>query len=79
MRVRATERGYYGSQIREAGDVFEISDPSHFGTTWMQRVRDPLDHDGDGKRGGSLPRAPQVSTETTVTPPSDEPKKSDTI
>lgn len=57
MKVTATQRGYYGSMIREAGDVFALSAPDDFSGVWMEKVGkpDPLDHDSDGKKGGSLP------------------------
>jgi hypothetical protein len=50
--VRATERGYYGSKLREPGEVFDVAD----GVTgsWFEPVH-PLDHDADGRKGGSLP------------------------
>lgn len=34
IKVRATTRGYYGGQIREAGDVFEVETKEHVGS-WM--------------------------------------------
>lgn len=48
--VRATERGYYGSVVREPGEVFNVAD----GVTgsWFEPVH-PLDHDADGRKGGS--------------------------
>lgn len=57
MKVRATQRGYYGGMIREGGDVFALARPEDFGKSWMEQAgaADPLDHDGDGKKGGSLP------------------------
>lgn len=51
--VRATERGYYGSKIREPGEVFTVADDVKLGS-WMEPIH-PLDHDADGRKGGSLP------------------------
>lgn len=34
IKVRATTRGYYGGQIREAGEEFEVEDRKHVGS-WM--------------------------------------------
>lgn len=50
--VRAIERGYYGSMVREPGDVFTVER----GVTgkWFEPIH-PLDHDADGRKGGSLP------------------------
>lgn len=81
MRVRATARGYYGSKVRDPGEDFVLTDPTHFSDNWMERTggRDPLDHDGDGKKGGSLPRPAQVSNETTVETPKSAPKAPETI
>lgn len=97
MLVRATERGYYGNKRRDEGEEFGIADRSHFSARWMEPVgwepseRDPLDHDGDGKKGGSAPKAEQkpaakpapeplkASTETTVTPPQEPVKRTDPI
>lgn len=56
MDVRATLRGYYGGKVREPGDRFEIKSAAEFSKSWMEKAApDPLDHDGDGKKGGSLP------------------------
>lgn len=98
-RVVATQLGYYGSKRRDVGEEFGLSDRAHLSKAWMQPVDwtpgevDPLDHDGDGKKGGSLPKAApaqkaaatvtpdpiRASTETTVTPPVTALKKVDPI
>lgn len=72
MRVVATQKGYYGNVVREAGDVFTLADEDHFSTAWMAEAKpqDPLDHDGDCRKGGSKPRKGQVR-ETEVIPPAD--------
>lgn len=62
MKVKATQRGYYGA-LREAGDVFQISSEEHLGD-WMEPV------DGDAEVQGSTaiepvsesPRPPVVQT-----------------
>lgn len=95
MLVRATQRGYYGSKRRDEGDEFGLRDRADFSRNWMEPVgwdpdeRDPLDHDGNGRKGGSAPKVePKVepkpeplkaSTETTVTPPPEPVKKIDPI
>lgn len=52
--VRATERGYYGDQIREEGDEFQIGDDEPVGG-WMK----VLDEDTPeaGKKGGKKSKA----------------------
>lgn len=61
MKVRATARGYYGGMIREPGTKdaeFSLTDPkADFASSWMEKIgkSDPLDHDSDGKKGGSMP------------------------
>ena len=61
MRVRAKAKGYYG-QLRAIDDVFEVTDGLK--ASWFEEVepevataaeaaKSPLDHDGDGKPGGS--------------------------
>lgn len=71
MRVVATARGYYGSVVRKPGDVFDIADRAAFSSSWMvEAPAHPLDHDGDGRKGGSRPRKAQVR-ETEVIPPAE--------
>lgn len=79
MRVTATQKGYYGGKIREPGETFSILDEAAFTTVWMQPAggADPLDHDGDGRKGGSKPR--RVSVETTIEPPAAPAKPTDPI
>jgi len=38
MKVVATQRGYYGSMIQEAGDEFLLKDKADFSKTWMEKV-----------------------------------------
>lgn len=38
MDVIATKRGYYGGQLREAGDSFAVSGEEMFSLTWMKKV-----------------------------------------
>lgn len=61
MKVRATKKGYHG-RWRDVDDEFDIPDGEKLGT-WMEEVKapvsaSPLDHDGDGKAGGSTAPAP---------------------
>ncbi len=94
MRVRATQKGYYGRMLRDIGDEFVLADPeSDFAEVWMEDIsgaeRDPLDHDGNGRKGGSAPKPEpkpdpkpeplKASIETTVTPPPEPVKKIDPI
>lgn len=65
--VVATTRGYFGGEIREAGERFHVPD-----ALWRDVARRPRwavldaatafggkgDHDGDGKVGGSVPAPP---------------------
>jgi len=50
---RATENVYVDERYIFAGEEFTTDAPK--GKTW--EAIDPLDHDGDGKKGGSRPRA----------------------
>jgi hypothetical protein len=52
IKVTAIEKGYYGRQIRLPGEVFGIASAEDFSEAWM-KTDDPLDHDGDGKKGGA--------------------------
>jgi hypothetical protein len=63
-KVIAQEKGYFGGQIREMGDTFNVPD-----ALWNDEKRRPRwavpaafsgkgDHDGDGKVGGSVPAKP---------------------
>ena len=59
--VIARSKGYFGGEIREVGDRFDVPDE-----IWNDETRRPKwaapaafggkgDHDGDGKAGGSVP------------------------
>jgi hypothetical protein len=79
MQVIATQKGYYGSKVREAGERFTLSDEAHLGS-WMKAVEpaaDPLDHDGDGRKGGSKSKAQEKDTE--VKPPVEPAKAKDAV
>lgn len=81
MRVTATKKGYYGNVVREPGDVFTLADEDHFSDAWMKPVEakpDPLDHDGDGRKGGSKPRKGQEK-ETEVKAPVEPAKPVDPV
>lgn len=77
MRVRATERGYDGRELREVGDQFDFD--GKLGS-WMEAagpaslpeatIPEPpapplpqLDHDGDGRPGGSRPQPADAKAE----------------
>ncbi|MCZ4280007.1 hypothetical protein O4H49_04405 [Kiloniella laminariae] len=38
VKVRAIKLGYYGVQLRQVGDVFELRDAAHFSTSWMEKI-----------------------------------------
>ncbi len=40
MRVRATDRGFYGSVLRRPGDVFTLARRGDFSARWMAAVPD---------------------------------------
>ena len=57
MQVRATKVGYYGDQVRKPDDEFGLRERKDFSKSWMKALgwdpdADPLDHDGDGTKGG---------------------------
>lgn len=35
MKVKATQKGYYGNKIIEIDEEFEILKPEHFSERWM--------------------------------------------
>lgn len=70
MRVRATERGYYGGMIREVGDVFTIAGRPDLGR-WMAPIS-PLDHDEDGRKGGSKPGRRRAAEPVEPVDPEDQ-------
>lgn len=81
MRVTATQKGYYGHVVREPGDVFTLADEDHFSDAWMKPFdakTDPLDHDGDGRKGGSKTRKGQEK-ETGVKAPVEPAKPVDPV
>ncbi|WP_085905848.1 hypothetical protein [Kiloniella majae] len=38
LNVRAIALGYYGAQLREEGDTFELREAEHFSSSWMKRI-----------------------------------------
>ncbi len=38
LNVRAIALGYYGAQLREEGDTFDLREAEHFSSSWMERV-----------------------------------------
>lgn len=74
--VVATQRGFYGRQLREAGDRFEVPDGET--ASWWVPVEAPLfadigDHEGDGSsavtgtsKRGRKPRVETVDAPSTV-------------
>lgn len=67
LKVTAIEKGYYGSKLRVPGEVFGIEAAGDFSAVWMAsdepglKNRDPLDHDGDGRKGGAKKPAPSAA------------------
>lgn len=41
MKVRAVEAGFYDLARRKPGDVFKLTDDSHFSSRWMEKIKDP--------------------------------------
>ena len=46
MKVRAKfgsdeQFGFYGTKVRNNGDVFELEDPAHFSKIWMVKMDEP--------------------------------------
>ena len=38
LKVRAIALGYYGAQLREEGDIFDLREAEHFSSSWMERA-----------------------------------------
>ncbi|WP_085899271.1 hypothetical protein [Kiloniella majae] len=38
LNVRAIALGYYGAELREEGDTFELREAEHFSSSWMERI-----------------------------------------
>lgn len=38
MQVRAKREGYYGLKRRKPNTVFNLKDPKHFSSKWMEKV-----------------------------------------
>lgn len=74
IRVRATQRGFYG-QLRESGDVFEIESDKHFAASefsygaygnlaeaplngWMEKVDDDVGSSSDDSPRAVEPHDP---------------------
>lgn len=74
MRVQATQRGYYAGKIREAGEVFVISEDVKPGA-WMEPIED-----GDAAEAPkSKPRPKGQVRDTDVTPPVEPAKATDPV
>ena len=71
IEVKATEKGYYGLQIRERGETFEVKDNKAVSKLWMKPLEASkattsvgVEFDGDGnivrdeevKKKGGRPR-----------------------
>jgi len=63
-KMRALEHGYFGGRVIEPGELVIWPHPNTpawlveiSGTASVAPARDPLDHDGDGRKGGSLPKS----------------------
>ena len=68
----ASEPVYISSEGRMvyAGQKFTVPEAAKVGETWLDEdgnpiEKDPLDHDGDGRKGGSRPR--KAATEASAT------------
>ena len=58
MKVQAIKRGYFGGQIREPGETFEISSKKALGS-WMQAVEEKK----SSKTSASTTEDPPAGTE----------------
>lgn len=74
--VVATQRGFYGRQLREAGDRFEVRDGET--ASWWKPVEAPLfgdtgDHESDGASAvtGTSKRGRKPRMETVEAPSAD--------
>lgn len=38
MKVKATQPGYYGNELKKEGDVFHIDGQQAFSEKWMEKV-----------------------------------------
>lgn len=67
MRVRVTDKGYIFSRLWAPGEEITLTDEAQFAASWMERIggstAHPLDHDGDGNKGGSVPSAKPKAAE----------------
>ena len=63
-------RGAYLGTTLVMADPNEVIEADDFAEEWFEEVEeaeeapaDPLDHDGDGRKGGSLPKQPRKAAE----------------
>lgn len=77
MAVIAIEKGYYAGRIIEAGEPVPLAKGEKPGL-WMKVIDDPLDHDGDGRKGGSKPKVKDTPPDEVI-PPAEPGKSSDPI
>lgn len=63
VKVKDGRIGYYAHERRKSGQVFTISDPSHFSDKWMEKVEGRRDgaslgevSEAEVKRGVGRPR-----------------------
>lgn len=59
-KVRNISNGPRGAYLKGAlvmAEVGQVVDADDFAEEWFAEETDPLDHDGNGKKGGSKPKA----------------------
>lgn len=61
MQVKATEKGFFGGQLREPGDTFDIETEEQFSKVWMEKA--------GPKRGRPPKAAPADEPEKTEDEP----------
>lgn len=74
MKVQATQRGYYGGKVREAGEVFVIPEDTKPGA-WME----PLDGDDTDEDEAPKPKSKGQAKETEVKAPVEPAKTKDPV
>jgi hypothetical protein len=82
MRVRATQRGYYGGRVREPGEEFSLAKDEDFSSKWMveteasKRTRSETDTEAKADDEQPDDNNGSGSEDSEAAPPKEKPKKS---
>lgn len=68
MRVIATQKGYYGSVVRDPGDEFGLHDEAHFSAAWMKPANGEAAPKPRVKREKAVPHVAPVEVLPPVEP-----------